>query len=112
MARVTDLIGLVEQSIVERKLCPDGRRVLVAVSGGVDSMVLLHVLVRLSQTHRWRIEVAHFNHQLRGRSSDADERLVKRTAGRLGVPLTTERGNVKAYAKEHGLSIEMAARTL
>src|SRR5207247_1622394 len=44
--------------------------------------------------------------------SDADERLVERTARRLGVPFATGRGDVKAYAKAHGLSIEMAARTL
>lgn len=75
-------------------------------------MVLLDILVRLSGMNRWRIEAAHFNHQLRGRSSDADERLVERTARRLGIPFVTGSGNVKAYAKAHGLSIEMAARTL
>ena len=85
---------------------------LVAVSGGVDSMVLLHLLHGLSTTHAWRLVVSHFNHQLRGRSSDADERLVRREAARLGLRCRVGRGDVRAVAKREGISIEMAARRL
>ena len=49
-------------------------------------MALLHLLHRLAARHAWRLTVAHFNHQLRGRSSDADEKLVRRTAARLKFP--------------------------
>ncbi|HZV34309.1 MAG TPA: tRNA lysidine(34) synthetase TilS, partial [Verrucomicrobiae bacterium] len=60
----------------------------------------------------WRLIVAHFNHQLRGRSSDADERLVKRTAKKVGLPFVAGRANVKKFAREQKLSLEMAARKL
>ena len=56
--------------------------------------------------------VAHFNHQLRGRASDADESSVRKTAAALGLPFRAGRGAVKAFAKQRGLSIEMAARKL
>lgn len=102
----------VEQTIRERRLLPRGARLLVAVSGGLDSMVLLHLLHAAAAAQRWQLRVAHFNHQLRGRSSDADERLVVRTAKALGVPVKVERGNVKALARRRGISIEMAAREL
>ena len=75
-------------------------------------MVLLHVLHGLSSTHGGRLVVAHFNHQLRGRSSDADERLVRRDAARLGLRCLVGRGDVRAVAKREGISIEMAARQL
>lgn len=100
----------IEQSIRERGLLRRGEKVLVAVSGGVDSMVLLQVLQALSQKHSWRICVAHLNHQLRGRNSDADERLVVRAAKKLGLQVVVERAAVKKIAAAGKLSIEMAAR--
>ncbi len=63
-----------------------GETILAAVSGGLDSMTLLHALQALAKKWRWKIVVAHFNHQLRGRGSDADERLVRKTAVALGLP--------------------------
>src|SRR5262249_50888065 len=87
-----------------------GQKILVAVSGGVDSMVLLHLLHGLSQKQKWQITVAHLNHQLRGRSSDADEKLVVRTARDLGLPLVAGRADVKRLVKTSKLSLEMAAR--
>lgn len=82
----------------------------MAVSGGVDSMVLLHLLHKLAEEHKWELTVAHLNHQLRGRSSDADERLVTRTAKALRLPIAVERADVKKRVKVGGLSLEMAAR--
>lgn len=84
----------------------------MAVSGGVDSMVLLHLLVRLSRRHGWRLAVAHFNHQLRGRSSDADERFVAQTAAALGLEFHVGRGDVRMLARRRRISIEQAARSL
>ena len=81
---MSELLNHVEQSIRARRLFRPGQRILVAVSGGVDSMVLLHVLHQLAGKHHWQLTVAHLNHRLRGRSSDADERLVRRTAEELG----------------------------
>lgn len=102
----------IEQSVRARKLFRAGERILVAVSGGVDSMGLLVVLNELAAAHDWKLFVAHFNHQLRGRASDADERFVKQAAARLDLPFHAGRGEVKALAVEQGISLEMAARQL
>ena len=107
-----NLLEHVEQSICGRKLLRPGDKILVAVSGGLDSMVLLHVLRELAKRFDWKLSVAHFNHQLRGRASDADERFVGRVARQSGLPIQIGRGQVKALAEKKGVSIEMAAREL
>src|ERR1700723_1741189 len=89
-----------------------GKRILVAVSGGVDSMVLLHLLKILSTERRWKVTVAHYNHCLRGRASDADEVFVRNAAKTLRLPFVSGCGDVKEFAKKSKLSIEMAARKL
>lgn len=96
--------------MVNRQLAGRGQALLVAVSGGVDSMVLLHVLASLASRHGWKLTVAHFNHRLRGRSSDADEEFVRAAAEKFGLPFTSDSADVKGLAKAEGLSIEMAAR--
>src|SRR5262245_40188660 len=73
-------------------------------------MVLLELLRRYGEEHSCRIVVAHFNHCLRGRSSDADEALVRRTARRLGTTCKVGRADVRSWARRYGISIEMAAR--
>jgi tRNA(Ile)-lysidine synthase len=110
--RNVNLAERVEQSIAMKGLFARGESILVAVSGGLDSMALLHVLRRLANSHDWKLTVAHFNHQLRGRSSDADERLVKRTAEKLTLPYVIDRADVKTFARGNKLSLEMAARKL
>jgi tRNA(Ile)-lysidine synthase len=109
---VNDLPHRLSQVIARHRLIADGEPALVAVSGGVDSMVLLHVLAELAPTHRWKLTVVHFNHQLRGRDSDADERFVARTAKKLSLRFVSGRGDVKAFAVVQKFSIEMAARNL
>src|ERR1051326_827328 len=107
---VPDVISEIHKNIECRSLLKRGQRVLVAVSGGVDSMVLLDILDRLRDSQSWQITVAHLNHQLRGRSSDADERLVREIAKVRGLPIVVERREVRAVAREEKVSIEMAAR--
>jgi tRNA(Ile)-lysidine synthase len=89
-----------------------GKKILVAVSGGLDSMALLHLLKRFSSTRGWKLAVAHFNHHLRGRASDADEALVCKTAAAMKLPFVSGGADVKKIAGEAKLSIEMAARKL
>lgn len=72
--------------IREGRLLPRGAKLVVAVSGGLDSMVLLNALERLQDTFKWELEAAHFNHGLRGRAATADERLVCRTCESLLIP--------------------------
>ena len=75
-------------------------------------MTLLYVLHALSMRYGWKPTVAHFNHQLRGRSSEADERLVRKTAAALKLPFVAGRADVRKFAEGSKLSIEMAARRL
>jgi len=105
-------IRQIEKSIASRKLFRDGQKILLAVSGGLDSMVLLHVLHHLAGAHRWQLTVAHFNHRLRGEAGDADEKLVRRTARTLGLPFVAGRGDVASLARTEGISLEMAGRKL
>ncbi|HEX3625699.1 MAG TPA: tRNA lysidine(34) synthetase TilS [Verrucomicrobiae bacterium] len=89
-----------------------GTKILVAVSGGLDSMVLLHTLNELSRVERWKLAVAHFNHRLRGRHSDGDEAFVQKTAGAMKLPFYSASADVEKIAKEEKISIEMAGRRL
>jgi tRNA(Ile)-lysidine synthase len=112
MVCVSEFLQRLESEILKRRLFLRGQKILVAVSGGADSMVLLHSLGSFAEKMRWQISVAHFNHQLRGRSSDADEKLVRKTAAAMKLPFVVERTDVKSFAKKSKLSIEMAARKL
>ncbi|HTR40130.1 MAG TPA: tRNA lysidine(34) synthetase TilS [Pseudomonadales bacterium] len=87
-------------------------KILVAVSGGVDSMVLLYLLGKFSTARGWNLTVAHFNHQLRGVASDADEAFVRKSAKAMKLPFVAGRADVKRFAKASKLSIEMTARKL
>lgn len=102
----------VDRSVRQRGLLGTAAGVLVAVSGGVDSMVLLRVLHELAARHEWRLVVAHFNHKLRGAASEGDARFVGRAARRLGLECVVESGEVRSLASERGWSVEMAAREL
>ena len=75
-------------------------------------MTLLHALAAVADNSPRRIVVAHFNHQLRGRSSDADETLVRKTTEKLGLRFVVGRSDVRRFARKSKLSIEMAARKL
>ena len=85
-------------------------RVLVAVSGGADSVALLHLLSDLTPETGWKLGVAHLNHQLRGPASQDDERLVRARAESLNIPCYVECVDVAARAKKSKQSVEMAAR--
>lgn len=111
-ARPDPLVRQVHDAIRARDLLVPGETVVVAVSGGRDSMVLLDVLGRLAPTEGWRLTVAHFNHRLRGRASDVDARLVQDVAARGGWPCRLEEAEVRRVARDEGVSVEMAARRL
>ena len=109
---VSEFLQRVENEVQNRRLFSRGQKILVAVSGGVDSMALLQVLIRLGKKYRREIAVAHFNHQLRGRASDADEKLVRQTAQKLRLQFCADRADVKKFAALSKISVEMAARKL
>ena len=107
---MNSLIDEFEKTISGRGLFCRGQGILVAVSGGLDSMVLLHLMNRLAQVHGWQLTVAHLNHKLRGKSSEADARLVKRKAKELGWQAVIGVAKVRDLARREKLSLEMAAR--
>jgi len=86
--------------------------VLIGVSGGADSVCLLHVLAKWQKELGIKLHVAHLNHQLRGVESEADAKYVSNLAGSLGIPITIDRQDVTAYRTERNCSIEEAAREL
>ncbi|HZK13127.1 MAG TPA: ATP-binding protein, partial [Desulfobaccales bacterium] len=89
-----------------------GDRVLVAVSGGPDSVALLHLLVRLAPEPGLDLGVAHFDHGLREEDSRADADFVADLAQRLGLPCHQGRGQVRDAARRDKISLQMAARKL
>ena len=108
---------------LERKLLKDVERLLrdldpaltnapivVAVSGGPDSLALLLLLAKLREALGLTLHVAHLDHGLRGSSARADALFVEETATRLGISSTLGVENVKSYRSERGLSLEEAAR--
>jgi tRNA(Ile)-lysidine synthase len=94
----------------EHRLLPSGGTVLVALSGGGDSVALLHILARTAEATGITIEAAHLNHSLRGAESDEDEEFCRGLCGRLGISLTVERLGEHALDRGTGVSFETAAR--
>jgi len=86
----------------------EGRKLLLAISGGIDSMVLLN----LCHDAGLDIRAAHCNFKLRGHESDDDEKFVEEECERLGVLLFTNHFDTEKFAEEHKLSIQVVARNL
>lgn len=104
--RPVNLIEKVKAAIEREGLIPAGATVIVGVSGGADSVALLHILHRLG----YPLVAAHLNHCIRGAEADADEAFVKALCNELHIECVTEKTDVPALAKANGLSLEMAAR--
>ena len=94
--------------VKSRLALPDGAAILAAVSGGVDSMVLLHVLLALG----YKCSVLHVNHKLRGKAADDDAALVRTTCRQWQVPFRTVNADASETSAIGGESLQMAARRL
>lgn len=97
--------------ILRHNLLPSGARIIVGVSGGPDSLALLHALRALAPEFGWHLHAAYLHHGLRA-EADAEARFVAEAAAAWGVGCTIERGNVGAVAAQPGVSLEEAARNL
>ena len=86
--------------------------ILIAVSGGVDSVVLFDAFFQLTEIHNFQLSICHFNHKIRPATSDDDEKFVRNLAQSYGINFYTETGDVKSYAKKRNQSTEMAARNM
>lgn len=93
-----------------RRLLPRGGRVLAAVSGGADSVCMLHILLRLGEREGFSVSAAHFNHMLRGAESDGDEAFVRELCAGWNVPFFSGRGDVSAEAAAERRGVEETAR--
>jgi tRNA(Ile)-lysidine synthase len=104
------VLDQVLRTVSRYKMLAEAARAGVAVSGGADSVALLHILVRLAGPRRWALEVLHFDHGLRGEESDGDRRFVEEMAARLGLPCHVEGANVRVAAM--GANLEQTARQM
>ena len=105
---VTRFEGEVREALEAAQLT--GRRLVVAVSGGPDSLALLYALHRLRDELGLALHVAHLDHRLRGQDSAADAEFVAQTCTKLGIDCTVENVDVLAFRREHRMSLEEAAR--
>jgi len=101
-----DLLQRFQQHIATERLIRQEDELLIAVSGGVDSIVLTHLLYYSG----YRIRLAHMNFGLRGEESERDENFVKEVADNLSIPFYVEKTDAKSFAKENGYAIQEAAR--
>lgn len=104
------MINKVVNTIIENHMFEKGDRVVVAVSGGPDSMCLLHLLYRIREKFNITICAAHVNHCIRGDEADADEDYVKNFCEKLHIQFFSKRADVNSIALQKKISSEMAGR--
>lgn len=100
----------VDQTLHAHCMIQTGDKVLVGVSGGPDSVALIHVLHVLAPKYELKLAVAHLNHGLRRNEADSDQAFVTALAKKFEMPVYVEKQDVRCYQKSHRLSIEEAAR--
>lgn len=104
------LLGAVSRLLKELGLVQSSQPLVVAVSGGADSLALLLLLAELRHPLGVSLHVAHLDHGLRGQESQGDAQFVAETARRLNLPVTLEQEDVESYRTGRHLSLEEAAR--
>ncbi len=99
-----------QRTILRHAMLSPGDHVLVALSGGADSVALLRVLVQLAPSWRLTLSAAHLNHRLRGTESDQDEEFVRALCSDLGIPCVFGATEIAGFARERRINLEEAAR--
>jgi tRNA(Ile)-lysidine synthase len=109
---LSDILKQVRRTIETHGLLAPGGGTVIGVSGGPDSVCLLHILLRLheEQRYRLRIHVAHLHHGARGAEADADAEFVAALAAEWELPVTVEKQDVPTLARRHKLAFEETAR--
>lgn len=107
---ISELIRRIAETIARHGMLAPGHRVGVAVSGGADSVCLLHALLELAPVAGWSLTVLHVDHGLRGPASREDAAFVAAMAARLGLPFELETADVRALAA--GDNLEQAGRAV
>ena len=106
------LLKKVQNTLLAHRMLQAGDRVLVALSGGPDSVALCHILHQLGQTYDFELVAAHVHHGLRGSEADQDAVFVQDLARQLGLPIVIQRVDIHTWRRAHGGSLQMAAREL
>lgn len=104
-----EFLDLVRSALADYKMVEKGDAVVVALSGGADSVSLVYALNELSEELGITVSACHINHRLRGEESDSDMRFCMELCGRLGVPLSVREANVASMQQKHE-SLEECAR--
>ena len=100
------------KAIKQFSMLEKSHNVTVALSGGADSVSLLHILYELRDELGITLSAAHLNHMIRGDEALRDENFARQECEKLGIPFFCERADVPKYAKEHRVSTELAAREI
>ncbi|MDU3723712.1 MAG: tRNA lysidine(34) synthetase TilS, partial [Clostridium celatum] len=104
------MLKKVEEYVIENKLIKAKDKILVALSGGPDSVCLLHILYKLKEVLDIEIGAIHINHLLRGEESEGDERYIKDLCDKLGIKYYVKRIDIEYIANSTGVSLEVAGR--
>ena len=102
----------VKRTLADRRLLDRGDSVLVALSGGPDSVVMMHLLTRLRRSMKLTLHAVYINHQIRPRAAKKEERFCQQLCDSLKVPLTIVREDVPALVETNKLGLEEAIRAL
>ncbi|WP_300277188.1 tRNA lysidine(34) synthetase TilS, partial [Peptacetobacter sp.] len=98
------------ETIDKHNMISDGDKIIVALSGGPDSVCLIHLLNRLKESRNLEIYAAHLNHQIRGIEAQMDAMYVSELCNKLNIPVFIKSVDVPAYCEKNGLSLEEGAR--
>lgn len=104
------MINKIREAAFKYNMFDSVSTVTVALSGGADSVSLLHALLSIKDEFGFKVNAAHLNHLIRGDEANSDEQFVKELCKSLGVELFCERACVPEIAEENGESLELAAR--
>ncbi|MDO4530541.1 MAG: tRNA lysidine(34) synthetase TilS, partial [Bacillota bacterium] len=102
----------VRAAIEQFHMLPHGAKVVVGLSGGADSVALLHLLASLREEYRWELSALHLHHGLRGAEADGDARFAEDFAASLGIPCMVQRADVPAESRKRRLGEEECGRLL
>ncbi|MDK2811100.1 MAG: tRNA(Ile)-lysidine synthase [Petroclostridium sp.] len=107
---MNNVINTVRQTINKYSMFQNGDKIVVGVSGGPDSVCLLHVLNLLKDEYQIKLYAAHLNHQLRGQAAEQDAAYVKELCEKLQVPVYIKSVDIRQLSKERAISEEVAGR--
>jgi tRNA(Ile)-lysidine synthase len=107
-----DIFDKFYKNVTEHNLIKPKENIVAGISGGIDSVVLLDLLVRLRAIFDYNLYVAHVNHGVRGIEADRDEKFVERLSNKYSVPFYSTKVDMDGFAKEKKISSEEAGRIL